>query len=88
MLTKEAVQCTSKTLEEPPEHVNFIFATTSPSRVPDTVQSRCQRFDFKNISVPDISDRLAQICKTENISAEEEVFQSIAKYARGRIKRF
>ncbi|HJO55958.1 MAG TPA: DNA polymerase III subunit gamma/tau, partial [Candidatus Scalindua sp.] len=86
MLTKEAFNALLKTLEEPPEHVKFIFATTSPSRVPDTVQSRCQRFDFKNISIPDISDRLAQICKTENIAAEEEVFQSIAKYARGGLR--
>jgi DNA polymerase III, subunits gamma and tau len=86
MLTKEAFNALLKTLEEPPEHVKFIFATTSPSRVPDTVQSRCQRFDFKNISIPDISDRLAQICKTENIAAEEEVLQSIAKYARGGLR--
>ena len=86
MLTKEAFNALLKTLEEPPEHVKFIFATTSPSRVPDTVQSRCQRFDLKNISIPDISDRLAQICKTENIAAEEEVFQSIAKYARGGLR--
>jgi DNA polymerase-3 subunit gamma/tau len=86
MLTKEAFNAILKTLEEPPEHVKFIFATTSPSRVPDTVQSRCQRFDFKNISIPDISDRLAQICKTEKITAEEEVLQSIAKYARGGLR--
>jgi len=86
MLTKEAFNAILKTLEEPPEHVKFIFATTSPSRVPDTVQSRCQRFDFKNISIPDISDRLAQICKTEKIAAEEEVLQSIAKYARGGLR--
>ncbi len=86
MLTKEAFNAILKTLEEPPEHVKFIFATTSPSRVPDTVQSRCQRFDFKNISIPDISDRLAQICKTESIVAEDEVLQSIAKYARGGLR--
>ena len=86
MLTKEAFNALLKTLEEPPEHVKFIFATTSPSRVPDTVQSRCQRFDLKNISIPDISDRLAQICKTESITAEEEVLQSIAKYARGGLR--
>ncbi|MHC4321417.1 MAG: DNA polymerase III subunit gamma/tau [Planctomycetota bacterium] len=86
MLTKEAFNAILKTLEEPPEHVKFIFATTSPSRVPDTVQSRCQRFDFTNISIPDISDRLAQICKTEKIAAEEEVLQSIAKYARGGLR--
>ncbi|ODS31102.1 MAG: DNA polymerase III gamma/tau subunit [Candidatus Scalindua rubra] len=86
MLTKEAFNAILKTLEEPPEHVKFIFATTAPNRVPDTVQSRCQRFDFKNISVSDISDRLAQICKTENILAGEEVLQSIAKYARGGLR--
>ncbi len=86
MLTKEAFNAILKTLEEPPEHVKFIFATTSPSRVPDTVQSRCQRFDFKNISVSDISDRLEQICKSENISTEKEVLQSIAKYARGGLR--
>lgn len=86
MLTKEAFNALLKTLEEPPLHVKFIFATTSPSRVPDTVQSRCQRFDFKNISIADISDRLAHICKTENIAAEEEVLQSIAKYARGGLR--
>ncbi len=86
MLTKEAFNAILKTLEEPPEHVKFIFATTSPSRVPDTVQSRCQRFDFKNISIADISDRLAQICKAEKITAEEDVLQSIAKYARGGLR--
>jgi DNA polymerase-3 subunit gamma/tau len=86
MLTKEAFNAILKTLEEPPEHVKFIFATTSPGRVPDTVQSRCQRFDFKNISVSDISDRLAQICKTENIAAEKEVLQLIAQYARGGLR--
>ena len=86
MLTKEAFNALLKTLEEPPAHVKFIFATTSPSRVPDTVQSRCQRFDFKNISIADISDRLSQICKAENIAAEKEVLQSIAKYARGGLR--
>ncbi len=86
MLTKEAFNAILKTLEEPPEHVKFIFATTSPSRVPDTVQSRCQRFDFKNISVSDMSDRLARICKSEKIVAKEEVLQSIAKYARGGLR--
>ena len=86
MLTKEAFNALLKTLEEPPEHVKFIFATTSPSRVPDTVQSRCQRFDFKNISIADISNRLSQICKAENIAAEKEVLQSIAKYARGGLR--
>ncbi len=86
MLTKEAFNAILKTLEEPPEHVKFLFATTSPSRVPDTVQSRCQRFDFKTISVADISNRLAQICSTENISTDDGVLQTIAKYARGGLR--
>ncbi len=86
MLTKEAFNAILKTLEEPPGHVKFIFATTSPNRVPDTVQSRCQRFDFKNISVSDISNRLAQICKTENILVEDGALQTIAKYAMGGLR--
>jgi DNA polymerase-3 subunit gamma/tau len=86
MLTREAFNAILKTLEEPPGHVKFIFATTSPNRVPDTVQSRCQRFDFKNISVSDISNRLVQICKTENILAEDGALQTIAKYAMGGLR--
>ncbi len=86
MLTKEAFNAILKTLEEPPAHVKFVFATTLPNRVPDTVQSRCQRFDFKNITVPDISSRLAQICKTEHILVDEGVLQAIAKYARGGLR--
>lgn len=86
MLTKEAFNAILKTLEEPPRHVKFIFATTSPNRVPDTVQSRCQRFDFKNISVSDISDRLAHICKAENILVEDGVLQVIARYAMGGLR--
>ncbi len=86
MLTREAFNAILKTLEEPPGHVKFIFATTSPNRVPDTVQSRCQRFDFKNISVSDISNRLAQICKTENILVEDGALQTIAKYAMGGLR--
>ena len=54
MLTREAFNALLKTLEEPPPHVKFIFATTAVSRLPETVQSRCQRFDFKNISIQDI----------------------------------
>ena len=86
MLTKEAFNAILKTLEEPPEHVKFFFATTSPNRVPDTVQSRCQRFDFKNISIADISNRLAQICKAETILTEDGVLQTVAKYAKGGLR--
>ncbi|MBW7942072.1 MAG: AAA family ATPase, partial [Candidatus Kuenenia stuttgartiensis] len=56
MLTREAFNALLKTLEEPPAHVKFIFATTAANRLPETVQSRCQRFDFKNISVNDIGN--------------------------------
>ncbi|MDR4497381.1 MAG: DNA polymerase III subunit gamma/tau [Candidatus Scalindua sp.] len=86
MLTKEAFNAILKTLEEPPEHVKFFFATTSPNRVPDTVQSRCQRFDFKNISIADISNRLTQICKAENILTDDGVLQTVAKYAKGGLR--
>ncbi|MCP5004943.1 MAG: DNA polymerase III subunit gamma/tau [Planctomycetes bacterium] len=86
MLTKEAFNAILKTLEEPPEHVKFLFATTSPSRVPDTVQSRCQRFDFKAISVADISNRLLQICSTEKILTDNGVLQTIARYSRGGLR--
>jgi len=86
MLTKEAFNAILKTLEEPPKHVKFIFATTSPNRIPDTVQSRCQRFDFKNISVSDISNRLGHICKAENVQVEKGVLQTIAKYAMGGLR--
>lgn len=86
MLTKEAFNAILKTLEEPPEHVKFLFATTSPNRVPDTVQSRCQRFDFKAISVADISNRLSQICSTENILTDDGVLHTIARYARGGLR--
>ena len=58
MLTREAFNALLKTLEEPPSHVKFIFATTAANRLPETVQSRCQRFDFKNISVHDIEKHL------------------------------
>ncbi len=86
MLTKEAFNALLKTLEEPPSHVKFIFATTNADKLPETVQSRCQRFDFKNISLNDIKLQLEKICKEEKINAKDEVFQFIAKYARGGLR--
>jgi len=83
MLTREAFNALLKTLEEPPDHVKFVFATTEPQRIPETVASRCQRFDFRPISERDVIRRLAMICEAEGVRPEEGVLESIARYARG-----
>ncbi|MBE9546883.1 MAG: DNA polymerase III subunit gamma/tau, partial [Proteobacteria bacterium] len=71
MLTKEAFNALLKTLEEPPSHVIFIFATTETHRVPATILSRCQRFDFKRVSKKLITDKLGQIARAEKINISE-----------------
>lgn len=86
MLTKEAFNALLKTLEEPPMHVKFIFATTSADKLPETVQSRCQRFDFKNISSEDLENQISLVCEKEKIKAEKDVCKLIAKYARGGLR--
>lgn len=86
MLTREAFNALLKTLEEPPAHVKFIFATTAVNRLPETVQSRCQRFDFRNISVHDIEKRLLDICKSEGVQVEPSAIHMIARYARGGLR--
>jgi DNA polymerase-3 subunit gamma/tau len=86
MLTKEAFNALLKTLEEPPSHVKFFFATTAPHKLPETVQSRCQRFDFRNIGMADIVKRLAQIARQEKIDIEEEALRAIARYAKGGLR--
>src|SRR3989338_8878425 len=86
MLTTEAFNALLKTLEEPPAHVKFIFATTSPNKLPATIISRCQRFDFKRISIDDMSKHLSGICKTEKIKVEEEALFAIAKAAQGALR--
>ena len=83
MLTREAFNALLKTLEEPPLHVKFIFATTEPHKIPDTVLSRCQRFDFKPITEEDTVTRLAQICKAEKRKAGKGLLGKIARYSRG-----
>ncbi|HUU43921.1 MAG TPA: DNA polymerase III subunit gamma/tau, partial [Planctomycetota bacterium] len=83
MLSKGAFNALLKTLEEPPEHVKFIFATTEAHKVPETIHSRCQRFDFRNISTDDIVKRLVQICKAEKVKASDEVLRRLARRARG-----
>lgn len=83
MLSTGAFNALLKTLEEPPEHVIFILATTEIEKVPETIRSRSLRFDFKKISESDIIKRLEFVCKEEGIEAEKEALEIIARAARG-----
>lgn len=83
MLTKEAFNALLKTLEEPPSNVVFILATTNPEKIPQTIISRCQVIDFKNITIEDIIKRLEFVCKKENINISQEALNEIAKRANG-----
>jgi len=86
MLTKEAFNALLKTLEEPPEHVKFIFATTEPQKIPITILSRCQRFDFAGISSGAIEERLAQIAAAEGVDVEHDALQILASRAAGSMR--
>ncbi len=86
MLTIEAFNALLKTLEEPPEHALFIFATTEINRVPATILSRCQRFDFRRLSAAEISGHLKVICERENISATAEALDLLARRADGAMR--
>ncbi|MCK4561140.1 MAG: DNA polymerase III subunit gamma/tau [Calditrichia bacterium] len=86
MLTKEAFNALLKTLEEPPKHAIFIFATTEIHRVPATILSRCQRFDFKRIPTKTIIEHLKNICKKEKISISDDALLQIAKKADGSMR--
>jgi len=86
MLSKAAFNALLKTLEEPPEHAIFIFATTEPHKVLPTILSRVQRFDFKRISVEEIVQRLRKIAIDEDISIDEESLHVIAKKADGALR--
>lgn len=83
MLTREAFNALLKTLEEPPKHAIFVLCTTEPHRVPETIRSRCQRFEFKRASISDIVQKLRMICKAEDKSPKEVDLQLIAKSAKG-----
>ena len=83
MLTKEAFNALLKTLEEPPEHVKFMFATTEPEKVLPTILSRCQRFDLRRIPVKLITAHLAEISKKENVKIEPAALHAIARGAEG-----
>jgi DNA polymerase-3 subunit gamma/tau len=86
MLTKEAFNALLKTLEEPPEHVKFIFATTEAQKIPITILSRCQRFDFAGISASAIQARLLQIAAAEGVQIEPEALQILASRAAGSMR--
>lgn len=86
MLSVGAFNALLKTLEEPPEHVKFILATTEPQKLPATILSRCQRFDYKKISPENVKLRLEYICKESNISITEEALKTISVLAEGAMR--
>lgn len=86
MLTNEAFNALLKVLEEPPEHVLFIMATTEPHQVIQTIMSRCQRFDFEPVPVEKIRQRISSIALSENITINESALNLIARYADGSLR--
>ncbi|MFH1435893.1 MAG: DNA polymerase III subunit gamma/tau [Pseudomonadota bacterium] len=86
MLSASAFNALLKTLEEPPPHVKFIFATTEPHRIPVTILSRCQRFDFRKIALAQIENKLAEICAEEKITIEPQAVTMLAREAAGSMR--
>lgn len=86
MLSKSAFNALLKTLEEPPAHVKFLFATTEINKVPITVLSRCQRFDLRRISTATLTDYFSKVVQLEQVEAEEEALAMIAKAAEGSVR--
>jgi DNA polymerase-3 subunit gamma/tau len=86
MLSKQAFNGLLKTLEEPPPHVVFILATTEPNRIPDTILSRVQRFDFRMLTDAEVRGRLAEMARAEGVSAEEDALALMARYAFGSMR--
>jgi len=86
MLTREAFNAILKTLEEPPPHVKFFFATTEPQKVLTTILSRCQRFDLRRISIADITAQLEKIARVEKINIEADAMLAIARGAEGGLR--
>src|SRR3989338_8089338 len=85
-ITNDGFNALLKTLEEPPAHVKFIFATTSAYKVPATILSRCQRFDFRRISSDTIAETLKEICRKEKIKSDDDALFAIAKAADGSLR--
>ncbi len=86
MLSQGAFNALLKTLEEPPAHVKFILATTEPQKLPATILSRCQRFDFKKISPEDIVKRLKIVCESSKLDADENALRIIASLSEGALR--
>jgi DNA polymerase-3 subunit gamma/tau len=86
MLTTEAFNALLKTLEEPPAHVIFLLATTEPHKLPATILSRCQRFNFHRLSTREITQRLRQVAESHQISASDSALMVIARYAEGALR--
>jgi DNA polymerase-3 subunit gamma/tau len=86
MLTNEAFNALLKTLEEPPPHVLFIFATTEPQKIPATIHSRCQRYGFKRVALHDIIERLRKIARAEGIAITDQGLALIARAAEGSMR--
>ena len=86
MMSKSAFNALLKTLEEPPDNVKFIFATTEIRKVPVTILSRCQRFDLRRVSTEQLATHLQSICERESISADSEAITAIARAAEGSVR--
>lgn len=86
MLSTSAFNALLKTLEEPPPHVVFIMATTEVQKIPQTILSRCQRYDFRRIPIKQITDQLKKICEGENVTAEDEALWMIARQGDGSMR--
>jgi DNA polymerase-3 subunit gamma/tau len=86
MMSKPAFNALLKTLEEPPPHVKFLFATTEVEKLPLTVLSRCQRFDLRRISDPVLRDHFAMVCRAEGVAAEDEALAMISSAAEGSVR--
>ena len=86
MLTNQAFNALLKTMEEPPEHIVFILCTTETHKVPATIQSRCQRFDFRSISTAVIAAHLADVIKQEGVTADQELLHMVARLGNGSMR--
>lgn len=86
MLSLSAFNALLKTLEEPPEHVMFILATTEVHKIPKTILSRCHRFDFRRVSTKEVTDHLEFICQEENVKFEKEALWAIARQGEGSVR--
>jgi len=86
MLSTGAFNALLKILEEPPEHVKFIFATTEPNKVLPTIQSRCQRFDFSSISPPVVATQLKKVLESEKITADDDLILHLSRLANGSMR--